>query len=129
MGRYQQSHPLGKAAPRCLPVHEGQATGAALAHTVVEIGGGHQARTTVDDPEHGPCLSHLGVGTSHSWGSWVPGTLHKPPSAWIEPQTLSFQLPQGPNVLSHPRWEAEAHRKNKHPSLHPVGAKETWKWA
>ena len=87
MGRYQQSHPLGKAAPRCLPVHEGQATGAALAHTVVEIGGGHQARTTVDDPEHGPRLSHLGVGTSHSWGSWVPGTLHKPPSAWTEPQT------------------------------------------
>lgn len=59
--------------PRRLPVHERQAAGAALAHAVVEAGGRRQARATVDDPQHGPGLRHLGASTGHSQGAWVPG--------------------------------------------------------
>lgn len=74
----------GESCPRHLPVHEGQATGATLAHAVVEVRSGHQARAAVDDPQHGPCLRHLGAGTGHLWVSWTPSTPCRSPSAWTE---------------------------------------------
>lgn len=68
----------GRANPKYLPVHEGQATGTALAHAVVEVGRRHQTRATVDDSQHGPRLCHLWAGTSNLQGPGHPAPQVKP---------------------------------------------------
>lgn len=71
-------------------------------HLWLRLVGGHQARTTVDDPEHGPRLSHLGWALVTSRG---PGSLEpcEAPLCLDRTTNLSFQLPQGPNVPGPPQ--------------------------
>lgn len=114
MGRQAATVPTPRRATRRhAPVHEWQATRAALAHAVVEAGSRRQARARIDDPQHGPGLRYLGADARHSRGVWVPGTpCRLPPDSWTEPDSDSvFSRPRHPMSGSTPAGETDAYTK------------------